>query len=136
MLVIGNTEYGRTRHLIVRRSSDGAKSLLPEWMTTPEASTIRIVSCPRISVSRLAELRALIDELMASSPGKRVDGGQSNETLDSTTTSNGSVQDKAAARAKAASTSEGAGAAKSASQRGDVRRRRRSQKRRGAGGGR
>ena len=70
--VVGETEHGGSRHLIIRKPSDGAKCLLPEWMTSPAAGVIRIVSCPRLSVNRLVELRGLIDRLMASSLGTTI----------------------------------------------------------------
>jgi hypothetical protein len=46
VLVVGDKEHGGVRHLIVRKP-DGARFLLPEWMTLPEAGAIRILSCPR-----------------------------------------------------------------------------------------
>src|SRR5438105_4425046 len=64
MLVVGYTEHGAARHLIIRNPNDGTKSLLPEWMTFAGTGAIRIVSCPRFYVNRLVELRALIDRLM------------------------------------------------------------------------
>jgi len=72
MLVVGYTEHGGARHLIIRNPNDGTKSLLPEWMTFVETAAIRIVSCPRFYVNRLVELRALIDRLMAPSSGNHV----------------------------------------------------------------
>jgi hypothetical protein len=65
VLVVGETEHGGALHLIVRKS-DGAKLLLPAWMTFPE-SRGKILSCPRLSVNRLLDLRALLDRLMVSS---------------------------------------------------------------------
>jgi len=120
VLVIGDVEHCGTRHLIICKPGDGAKCLLPEWMTFPEAGAIRIVSCPRLSVNRLVELRALIDRLMASSSGKHVPGGQNNETMDIART--GSVQDTDAEQTVGTtSTNDSTGAAEGASDRGDVR---------------
>jgi Family of unknown function (DUF5372) len=82
VLVVGETEHGGSRHLIVRKS-DGAKLLLPAWMTFREAGSVTILSCPRLSVSRLIELRALVDRLMASDPPKQIPGGvQSDEAME------------------------------------------------------
>lgn len=134
MLVVGYTEHGGARHLIIRNPNDGTKSLLPEWMTFVETGAIRIVSCPRFYVNRLVELRALIDRLMAPSSGNHVPGGQSNATMDATRT--GSVQDTAVERACTNSTNVRSGTAKGASQRGNVRHRSRKQQHRPSGGGR
>ena len=103
VLVVGDKQHGGTRHLIICKPGEGARFLLPEWMTFPEEGAIRILSCPRLCVNPLVELRALIDRLMASSPGKHVPGGgQSNETSETIPT--GSVQDTAAVRAAVAAT--------------------------------
>jgi hypothetical protein len=59
VLIIGTTEHGGGRQLIIRKP-DGAKSLIPEWMTFAEAGAIRIMSCPRLSVDSLLQLRAFI----------------------------------------------------------------------------
>jgi hypothetical protein len=70
VLVVGETEHGGALHLIVRKPG-GAKLLLPAWMTFPESSSVTILSCPRLSVNGLLELRALLDRLMASSSTPR-----------------------------------------------------------------
>src|SRR5262249_27292264 len=87
VLVVGETEHGDTLHLIVRKS-DGTKLLLPAWMTFPESNSVKILSCPRLSVNRLLDLRALLDRLMSSSsPPKHVrGGGRNDETLEATST--------------------------------------------------
>ena len=117
VLVVGDKEHAGVRHLIVRKP-DGAGFLLPEWMTLPEAGAIQILSCPRLSVNRLIELRTLIDRLMASSSGKHVPGGgQSNETGKAIPTRY--VQDTTAVRAATAATNDGSGTAEGASGGGD-----------------
>ena len=117
VLVVGDKEHAGARHFIVR-NADGTGSLLPEWMTFREAGTIRILSCPRLCVNRLVELRALIDRLMASSPGKHVSrGGHSNETSETIPT--GSVQDSAGLRAAVVATNDRSGTAQGASGGGD-----------------
>jgi hypothetical protein len=73
-----------------------------------------------LCVNRLVELRALIDRLMASSPGKHVSrGGHSNETSETMPT--GSVQDSAGVRAAVVATNDRSETAQGASGGGDVR---------------
>jgi hypothetical protein len=82
VLVVGETEHGGALHLIIRKR-DGAKLLLPAWMTFPESSSVNILSCPRLSVNRLLDLRALLDRLMASSsPHHMPGGGRNNESME------------------------------------------------------
>jgi hypothetical protein len=117
VLVVGDKEHAGARHLIVR-NPDGTGMLLPEWMTSREAGAVRILSCPRLCVNRLVELRALIDRLMASSPGKDVPrGGHSNATSETIPT--GSVQDAAGLPAAVVAANDSSGAAQGASGRGD-----------------
>ena len=136
VLVVGDKEHGGTRHLIICTHGEGARLLLPEWMTFPEAGTIRTLSCPRLSIKRLVELRALIDRLMASSPGNHVPGGgQSNETMEATPTR--SVHDTATTmRPSATSTNDSRETAQGAPGGGDVRRRSRKRRDGQSGGGR
>ena len=109
VLIIGHVEHAGIRHLITR-PADGSAVLLPAWMTAPEAGLIQIVTCPRLPVNRIIELRALVDRLMASSGGELVTtGGQTHEKIASAA---GSVQAKAALRRPAVTSShEGNGAA-------------------------
>jgi hypothetical protein len=72
-------------------------------MTFSQAGTVRIASCPRLSIHRLLELRALIDRLMLSSSGKIVPGGQNDETNATDTIE--SVQDTVVERTVRLSTS-------------------------------
>ncbi len=130
MLIIGATEHGGARHLIIRKPDDGAKSLIPEWMTFAQAGAIRIMSCPRLSVDRLIELRAFIDRLTSLS-GQQMSGGQHDE-MDATPSTR-FVED-AVERADATSTSESAGTAESASQRSNVGDRSKKPKSRRSGG--
>jgi uncharacterized protein DUF5372 len=117
--VVGDKEHGGTRYLIIC-NGDGARLLLPEWMTFPEAGAIQTLSRPRLSVTRLVELRALIDRLMALSPGSQLPGGgQSNEAMEATPTR--PVHDTTAQRPTANSTNDRNEAAQDASGRGDLR---------------
>ena len=82
--IVGHIEHAGTRHLIIR-TGDESGFLLPAWMTAPEASLVRIVTCPRLPVNRVVELRAVIDRLMASSSGELVPtGGQGDKKISST----------------------------------------------------
>jgi hypothetical protein len=120
VVVVGDKKHGGTRYLIICKPGEGARLLLPEWMTFPEAGAIQTLSCPRLSVKQLIELRALIDRLMASSPGNYVPGGgQSNETMEATPTR--PVHDTTAQRPTANSTNDRNEAAQDASGRGDLR---------------
>ena len=84
VLVVGETEHGGVLHLIIRKP-DGAKLLLPAWMTSAESGSVKILSCPRLSVNRLLDLRALLDRLMTSSSPKPLPGGgRSNEAMETT----------------------------------------------------
>ena len=136
VLVVGDKEHGGTRYLIICKPGEGARLLLPEWMTFPDAGAIRILSCPRLCVNRLVELRALADRLMASSPGKQIrGGGQRNGTVEVVTA--GSIQDITALRATVSTTKDGSGTAQDAPRRGDdVRRRPTSKRRQGPSGAR
>ena len=116
VLVVGDKEHAGMRHLIIH-GPDGAKILLPEWMASPDAGAIRIVSYPRLCVNRLIELRAFVDRLMASSPHKNFAGGeQRNESIADVTT--GSLQD-VALRAAIPTTKDGSGNAQDAFGGGD-----------------
>jgi hypothetical protein len=122
VLVIGEKEHGGTRYLIICKAGEGARLLLPEWMTFPEAGAIQTVSRPRLSVTRLVELRALIDRLMALSPGNHLSGGEdSNETMEATPTR--PVHDTTALRPTANSANNRSEIAQGASGGGDVQRR-------------
>jgi hypothetical protein len=118
--VVGGKEHGGTRYLIIYKPDEGAGLLLPEWMTFPEAGAIQTVPCPRLSVTRLVELRALIDRLMASSPGNDLSrGGQSDEAMEATPT--GPVHDTAALRPTVVSTNDRSQTAQGAFRGGDLR---------------
>jgi hypothetical protein len=68
VLVVGDREHGGSRYLIICDGNE-ARLLLPEWNSFPEAGTIQTLPRPRLSVTRLVELRALLDRLMALSSG-------------------------------------------------------------------
>jgi len=56
-------------------------------MTRPDAGLTQIIACPRLSVNRVIELRALVDRLMASSSGEWIPtGGQDREEIKDTST--------------------------------------------------
>jgi hypothetical protein len=121
VLVVGDKEHGGTRYLIICKPGEGARLLLPEWMTFPEAGAIQIRMRLRLSVTRLVELRALIDRLMALSPGNHLPGGgRSNEAMEATPTQ--PVHDTTTLRSTATSANDRSETAQSASGGGDLRR--------------
>jgi len=130
VLVVGSTEHRGYRHLIIRKPN-GAKILLPEWMTTAEAGAIQTVAIPRLSINKLLELRAFLDRLMTSSEDQP-SGGVNDETLETTRTR--SVQDTAVKQLDATSTKTSIRAAQNATQRGDAGRRCGKSKHRSSGG--
>jgi Family of unknown function (DUF5372) len=133
VLVVGDKEHGGTRYLIIC-NRDGARLLLPEWMTFLEAGAIQTLSRPRLSVTRLVELRALIDRLMALSPGNHLlGGGQNHEAMEATPTR--PVHDASTPRPTATSTNDRSETAEGASGGGDLRRRTKKQKDAQSGGG-
>src|SRR3954467_9515400 len=64
--VVGSKRHAGVDHLVIRQS-DRTLALLPVWMTEPAAASHQLVSSPRLVVERLADVRALIDALLASS---------------------------------------------------------------------
>jgi hypothetical protein len=130
VLVVASTEHRGYRHLIIRKPN-GAKTLLPEWMTTAEAGAIQTVSSPRLSINKLLELRAFLDRLMTSSEDQP-SGGVNDETLETTRTR--SVQDTAVKQLDATSTKTSNRATQNATQRSDAGRRRGKSKHRSSGG--
>lgn len=120
VLIIGTTEHGGERQLIIRKP-DGAKCLIPEWMTIAEAGAIRIMPHPRFSVDNLLQLRAFIDRLTSPS-GQQASGGQHDE-MDTSTRPDRLVEDAVAERANATTASESVDDAESSSQRSNVHRR-------------
>jgi hypothetical protein len=125
VLVVGSTEHRGFRHLIILKPDDGAKTLLPEWMTTPESAAFQTVLCPRLSINKLFELRALLDRLGASSENQP-SGGLNDETLEATRTQ--SVPNTGVEHFVATSTKASARAVQNTFQRDDVGRRLRNSK--------
>jgi hypothetical protein len=64
--VVGSKRYAGADHLVVRQP-DRTLALLPVWMTEPAAAACRLVASPQLSLARLAEVRALVDLLLAAS---------------------------------------------------------------------
>src|SRR5690606_24628852 len=55
---------------------DGSLTLLPAWMTEPEAAALEVVSQPRISRDALISLRRIVDAAVSSQAGMARDGGE------------------------------------------------------------
>jgi hypothetical protein len=64
--VVGSKRHAGADHLVIRQP-DRTLMLLPVWMTAPAAASHQLVSPPRLSIESLAEVRALVDALLASS---------------------------------------------------------------------
>ena len=73
VLVIGEHEHDGIRHFLIRQPSGGSYRI-PDWMFDPVENGLAIVSIPRLPVSQLILLRAVIDRLVAS-PSKEVSSG-------------------------------------------------------------
>ncbi len=69
-LVVADLLHDGSRHLTLR-SQDGSTFLVPAWMTEAQASSVKIIDAPCLSVARLFKLRALVDSVLASQAGKR-----------------------------------------------------------------
>src|SRR4051812_2328520 len=64
--VVGSKRHAGADHLVIRQP-DRTLALLPVWMAAPAAASHQLVSPPRLSIESLAEVRALVDALLASS---------------------------------------------------------------------
>ena len=120
VLVVGDKEHGAPApHR--RNPGEGARLLLPEWMTFREAGAIQTLSRPRLSVNRLVELRALLDQTHGLIPWNHLPGGgQSNEPMEATPTR--PVHHTTTLRPSATSTNDRGETAQDASGGGDLRR--------------
>ena len=65
VLVIGQHEHDGIRHFLIRQPNGGSYQI-PDWMLDPAASHLAIVSVPRLPISQLVLLRALVDRLVTS----------------------------------------------------------------------
>ena len=74
VLVIGEHEHDGIQHFLIRQSSGGFYQI-PDWMFDPIANDLAIVSIPRLPVSQLMLLRALIERLVASPSKEGSTGG-------------------------------------------------------------
>ena len=68
-LVVADQLHDGNRHLTLR-SQDGSTFLVPSWMIEAQASSVKIIDAPRLSVARLLVLRALVDSVLASQAGE------------------------------------------------------------------
>ena len=82
-VVMGEHEHYGAPHVLVRGAEE-TRYLLPAWMTTPEAGSIEIVAAPRLSVTKLVELRELLDRTMIglSSREQTLTGGHGNGKIE------------------------------------------------------
>src|SRR5271169_1014391 len=61
-LVVADQLHDGSRHLTLR-SQDGSTFLVPIWMTEAEASSVKIIDAPCLSLARLLELRVFVEAL-------------------------------------------------------------------------
>ena len=82
-VVMGEHEHYGAPHVLVRDAEE-TRHLLPVWMTTSEAGSIEIVSVPRLSVTKLVELRELLNRTMIglSSREQTLTGGHGNGKIE------------------------------------------------------
>jgi hypothetical protein len=63
LFVLGEHEHYGAPHVLLRGAEE-TRYLLPAWMIHPEAGAIEIVAAPRLSVTKLLELREFLDRIM------------------------------------------------------------------------
>src|SRR4051794_31231476 len=105
--VVGSKRHVGADHLVIRQP-DRTLTLLPVWMTEPAAASHQLVSPPRLSIESLAEVRALVDALLASS-GRESSRRKGAGDEERTTQSKGSVRGEGDGSAPAARASGEAG---------------------------
>ncbi|TIO26763.1 hypothetical protein [Mesorhizobium sp.] len=74
VLVVGAHEHDGIRHLLIQHLHGGTFHF-PEWMATPQASSIEVLAEPRLPLKYLLEVRALVDLLVASLRRDSISGG-------------------------------------------------------------
>src|SRR5262249_31057575 len=81
VIVVGSKRHAGAEHFVIQQP-DRTLALLPAWMTEPGRAATPLLALPRLPVERLADLRALLDELMASCSGDlpRCKGADHGET--------------------------------------------------------
>ncbi|WP_431523417.1 DUF5372 family protein [Mesorhizobium captivum] len=72
--VVGEHDHDGIRHLLIRQPHGGTFHL-PDWMAAPQAGSVAIIAAPRLPLTHLLELRALVDHLVASLPRDPIFGG-------------------------------------------------------------
>ncbi|WP_353001223.1 DUF5372 family protein [Mesorhizobium sp. M1295] len=72
--VVGEHDHDGICHLLVRQPHGGTFHL-PDWIAAPQAGSVAIVAAPRLSLTHLLELRALLDHLVGSLPRDSISGG-------------------------------------------------------------
>jgi hypothetical protein len=72
--VVGEHDHDGIRHLFIWQPHSGTFHL-PDWMAAPQAGSVAIIAAPRLPLTHLLELRALVDHLVASLPRDSILGG-------------------------------------------------------------
>jgi hypothetical protein len=80
-IVVADYLHDGAHHLTLR-AANGLSYLIPGWMAELEAAQIQLTDTPRISISRLLDLRAFLDSALPSASGDSpCDGGFYNEAV-------------------------------------------------------
>jgi hypothetical protein len=84
-IVVADYIHDGAHHLTLR-AANGSSYLIPGWMAELGAAQIQLTDTPRISISRLLDLRAFLDSALPSaSENSPCDGGFYNEAVGSGT---------------------------------------------------
>jgi len=73
VLVTGGHEHDGVDYFLIRQAHGGSFQI-PAWMFDPAASSIEIVTEPRLSAKQLVELRAFVDSLLTCCPVQEAEG--------------------------------------------------------------
>jgi hypothetical protein len=82
-LVVADQLHDGSHHLTLR-SQDGSSFLVPTWTTEAEASSVKIVDTPCLSLARHLEVRVFVDPVLASHAGRAIpdEGGVDGDSSD------------------------------------------------------
>jgi hypothetical protein len=84
VLVIGDHEHDGVHHFLIRQPHGGSYQI-PDWMFDPATSSLALVPTPRLPVTELVLLRALVDRLVAYPSEEGSPGGVGDEKVVSRT---------------------------------------------------
>jgi len=88
--IFGEQEHDGVNYLLIRTPQGGGYHV-PEWMFAPGGDSLEIVSCPRIPIQHLLEVRSIVNHLLAS-PADKTDTGGDDDNQDDAAHAVGSVR--------------------------------------------